>query len=305
MNLQAVLASMQDAIQYKPLSYYLTNDFMLPIIEKALVVGLLVCLCCSLLGVSLVLKRFSMIGDGLSHTGFGALALATVLNLTGYSYFVTIPLVVLTAFLLLRTGENSKIRGDAAIAVVSTGSIALGSLLYNFSNQRNQDICNSLFGSAGIFSIGNTDLVFSIIVSVAVLLVFIVFYNRIFAYTFDENYAKASGVNADFYKSLIAVLTAVTIVVGMKMMGSIMISGLVIFPALAAMRVCKSFRGVVICSAGISVLCFLSGFFAAVCIGFQTGPMVIVFNIAVFLLFCAISAVKSLAQRHKKQAAAV
>ena len=255
-----MIANLISSIDYKPLSYYLTSDFMLPIILKALAVGLLVCLCCSLLGVTLVLKRFSMIGDGLSHTGFGALAIATVLGATGSAYHITMPIVVIAAFLLLRTGENSKIHGDTAIAVLSTGAVAFGSLLYNFSNQRYQEICTSLFGSAGIFTISNTDLLFSILVSVAVLILFVLFYNRIFAITFDETFAGSAGINSSVYRSLIAVLTAVTVVVGMKMMGSIMISGLIIFPALSAMRICKSFKGVVVCSVATGVFCFLAGF---------------------------------------------
>lgn len=294
------IAELFSSIDYKPLSYYLTDSFMLPIILKALAVGLLVCLCCSLLGVTLVLKRFSMIGDGLSHTGFGALAVATVLGATGAAYHITLPIVVIAAFFLLRTGENSKIHGDTAIAVLSTGAVAVGSLLYNFSNQRYQEICTSLFGSAGIFSISNTDLLFSVLVSVAVLVLFLVFYNRIFAITFDETFADASGIRTSLYRSLIAVLTAVTVVVGMKMMGSIMISGLIIFPALSAMRICKSFRGVMICSVATGVCCFLSGFFTAVCVGFQTGPTVIVFNIIVFLLFTAINYFRNAYNRKKK-----
>lgn len=296
MNLTELITS----VDYKPLSYYLTDSFMLPIILKALAVGLLVCLCCSLLGVPLVLKRFSMIGDGLSHTGFGALAIATILGATGSAYHITLPIVVIAAFFLLRTGENSKIHGDTAIAVLSTGAVAVGSLLYNFSNQRYQEICTSLFGSAGIFSISNTDLVFSILVSVAVLVLFVLFYNRIFAITFDETFAGASGINASLYRSLIAVLTAVTVVVGMKMMGSIMISGLILFPALAAMRLCKSFKGVIICSVASGVFCFLAGFFTALCVGFQTGPMVIVFNIILFLLFSVISYCRNAYNRKKK-----
>ena len=297
MNFEALLRG----IDYKPLTYYLTSDFMLPIILKALAVGLLVCLCCSLLGVSLVHKRFSMIGDGLSHTGFGALALASVLGATGSAYPITLPIVVVTAFFLLRTGENSKIRGDAAIAVLSTGAVAFGSLLFNFSDQRFADLCNSLFGTAGIFTIGNTDLVFSILVSAAVLVLFIVFYNRIFAITFDETYASASGINASLYKSLIAVLTAIVIVVGMKMMGSIMVSGLIIFPALSAMRVCKSFQSVMICSAVTGISCFLMGFFTAVCIGFQTGPTVIAFNVIVFLLFAAFNFIRNHIKRERHE----
>ncbi len=294
-----MIADLISSIDYKPLRYYLTSDFMLPIILKALAVGILVCLCCSLLGVTLVLKRFSMIGDGLSHTGFGALAIATVLGATGSAYHITMPIVVIAAFLLLRTGENSKIHGDTAIAVLSTGAVAFGSLLYNFSNQRYQEICTSLFGSAGIFTISNTDLLFSILVSVAVLILFVLFYNRIFAITFDETFAGSAGINASVYRSLIAVLTAVTVVVGMKMMGSIMISGLIIFPALSAMRICKSFKGVVVCSVATGVFCFLAGFFTAVCIGFQTGPTVIVFNILAFLLFTAISFLRNLITKHK------
>lgn len=299
------IGEMLSSIDYKPITYYLTDSFMLPIILKALAVGLLVCLCCSLLGVTLVLKRFAMIGDGLSHTGFGALAIATVLGATGAAYHITLPIVILAAFFLLRTGENSRIHGDTAIAVLSTGAVAVGSLLYNFSNQRYQEICTSLFGSAGIFTISNTDLLFSILVSVAVLVLFVIFYNRIFAITFDETFAGASGINSSLYRSLIAVLTAVTVVVGMKMMGAIMISGLIIFPALTAMRICKSFKGVMIASVATGVLCFLAGFLTAVCIGFQTGPTVIVFNIAVFLLFTAINFFRNARLRSKTNTSAV
>ena len=264
------------------------NPIIANIVIKALIVGVLVALCSSLLGVSLVLKRLSMIGDGLSHVGFGALAIATVLDVGDWSLELSIPIVIIAAFFLLKLGENSKVKGDAALAIFSTGAIAIGSIIYNYSGNRNTDICNSLFGSASIITLGNKDLVLSILLSVLVLTFFVVFYTKIFAITFDEVFAQATGLKADLYKLLIAIFTAVTIVLGMKFMGAIMISALITFPPITAMRVCKSFRSVVICSAIISVVCYIIGFFIACLAGWQTGATVAAVNLAAFLIFSLI-----------------
>lgn len=270
-----------------------SDPLLVKIIIKALIVGGLVSLCASLLGVSLVLKRFSMIGDGLSHVGFCVLAIATVLGLKQYSLELGVPAVIITAFFLLRLTENSKMKGDSALALISTGSIALGSLIYNFSDSRNTDICNSLFGSASIITLTDKDLVLSIVLSIAVIVLFALSYHKLFAITFDENFSKATGIKVNLYNILLAVLTAVTVVVGMRMMGAIMISALVVFPALSAMRVCKSFKWVVIVSAIISIVTFVVGFFLACRMSFQTGATVVSVQVATFAIFAVIGAIIS------------
>ena len=262
-----------------------SSEFMISLVVRALVVGFLVSLCSSLLGVSLVLKRFSMIGDGLSHVGFGAVAIAAALNMSEMKLIFSIPIVIITAFFLLKTGNRGKVKGDSAIAIVSTGAVALGSLLYNMSGQRSTDICNSLFGSASLFTIGDIDLVLSVVLSIGIILLFLLFYTKIFAVTFDENFSKATGLNTNLYNTLIAVFTAVTVVLGMNMMGSLMISALIVFPAMTAMRVFKTFRGVLISSVIISLVCFVIGFFAACLLGWQTGACVVTVNLIAFILF--------------------
>lgn len=265
-----------------------SNPVIAKIVVRALIVGVLVALCSSLLGVSLVLKRLSMIGDGLSHVGFGALALATVFDIGNWSLEISIPIVIIAAYFLLRIGENSKINGDALIAIFSTGAVAIGSIIYNYSGNRSTDICNSLFGSASIITIGNKDLILSIVLSVLVIAFFLIFYTKIFAVTFDETFARATGLRSELYKLLIAVFTAVTIVLGMKLMGAIMISALLIFPPLTSMRVCSSFKRVVICSAAVSVICYIIGFFLACIKSWQTGASVAVVNLIAFTLFAAV-----------------
>jgi zinc transport system permease protein len=267
------------------------NDPMITtIIIKAVIVGFLVSLCSSLLGVSLVLKRYSMIGDGLSHFGFFAVAIATVTHVFGnFSLEFEMLVVVAVAVILLRLNGNSKTKGDAAIAIFSTAGIALGSIIYNATGNNTMDVCTSLFGSTNIFTISDVDMAFSVIVSVIVLVMFIVFYAKIFAVTFDSDFAKATGTKVNVYNTMIAILTAVIIVLGMKMMGAIMISGLIIFPALSSMRVCKSFKGVVILSGVMSVVCFLIGFFIACRYSFQTGPTVVTIDVFVFTVFLIIS----------------
>lgn len=252
-----------------------------PFMVRALIVGFLVALCASLLGVSMVLKRYSMIGDGLSHVGFGALSIATALNVA--PLIISLPVVVLSAFLLLRIKENSKIKGDAAIAIISTGSLAIGVMVISMSTGMNTDVCNYLFGS--ILGVKQNEVVLTILLSVVVLGLFILFYNRIFAVTFDETFAKATGTKANLYNMLIALLTAFTIVLGMRTMGALLISSLIIFPALTSMRVFKQFRKVVVCSAILSVFCFISGLIMSYIYATPTGASVAILNIGFFLLF--------------------
>ncbi len=265
----------------------LCEMFSAPVLVRALVVGILVSLCAALLGVSLVLKRFSMIGDGLSHVGFGALAVAAVMNLAPMA--VAIPVVIAAAFILLRLSSNGKIKGDAAIALISTGALAVGVMAVSLSKGMNIDLNSYLFGS--IISVSKGDVVISVILAAAVLVMFVFFYTKIFAVTFDESFSKATGINAGLYNMLIALLTAVTIVVGMRLMGSMLISSLVIFPALCAMRVFKSFFSVTVCSAVISVVSFVSGMMISYAFDAPCGASIVCVNIAFFALFSAAGAV--------------
>jgi zinc transport system permease protein len=251
---------------------------------RAVIVGLLVSLCASLLGVSLVLKRYSMIGDGLSHVGFGALAVATAMNAAPLA--VSIPVVVAAAFLLLRLGENSKIKGDAAIALISTGALAIGVVIISVTTGMNTDVCNYMFGS--ILAMTKSDVYLSVGLSAVVLVLFVFFYNTIFAITFDETFARAIGAKAGLYNMLIAFLTAITIVLGMRMMGAMLISSLIIFPALTSMRVCKRFITVTICSAIVSVTCFYIGIILSYRYVMPTGASVVLVNIVTFMLFWAV-----------------
>jgi len=251
-------------------------------ILRAVTVGMLVSLCSALLGVSLVLKRHSMIGDGLSHVGFGALSVAMVMNLAPLK--VAVPVVIAAAFLLLRISENSRIRGDAAIALISSSSIAVGVTAASLASGMNTDVYNFLFGS--ILAMSEEDVVISAVLSFIVLLLFFFFYHKIFAVTFDENFARATGTKAGIYNTMIALLTAVTIVVGMRIMGSLLISGLIIFPALSSMRVFRSFRGVIITSALISVVCFFCGIIVSYAFATPTGASIILANLLVFGICC-------------------
>ena len=269
---------------FDTISEMLSFTFM----QRAIIVGILVSLCAALLGVSLVLKRYSMIGDGLSHVGFGALALATVLNAAPLA--VAIPVVVVAAFLLLRLSENSKIKGDSAIALISTSALAFGVLAVSLTTGVNTDIFNYMFGS--ILAMKQSDVVLSIVLSVAVIFLFLIFYNKIFAVTFDETFAKATGTHAGAYNMLIAFLTAITIVLGMRMMGALLISSLIVFPTLTAMRVFKSFKSVVVSSAVISVVCFLVGITVSYAFSAPTGASVVMANLAYFLAFSLVSLVR-------------
>ncbi|MCD8097747.1 MAG: metal ABC transporter permease [Lachnospiraceae bacterium] len=262
-----------------------------PFVQYALVVGTLIALCSSLLGVTLVLKRFSFIGDGLSHVAFGAMAIAAVLNFTNEMPLVLL-ITLIAAVLLLRTGQNTKIKGDAAVAMISVGSLAIGYLLMNlFSTSSNLsgDVCSTLFGSTSILTLSRTEVWLCVILSVLVVGAFLFFYNKIFAVTFDENFAKATGTRAELYNLLIAVIVAVIIVLAMNLVGSLLISALVIFPALSAMRVFKTFRSVTICSAIVSVVCALLGMLISILAGMPVGSTIVAVNIAGFLLFSVIS----------------
>jgi len=259
----------------------LIDMFSYTFLVRAFIVGALVSICAALLGVSLVLKRYSMIGDGLSHVGFGSLALATALHTAPLT--VAIPVVIAAAFLLLRLSENSKIKGDAAIALISTGSLAIGVVIISQTTGMNTDVCNYLFGS--ILAMEKTDVYLSIALSVVVLVLFILFYNKLFVITFDETFAKASGIKTELYNMLIAFLTALTIVLGMRMMGALLISSLIIFPALSSMRIFKKFKSVTICAAIISILCFFVGVVISYLYATPTGASVVIINIIVFILF--------------------
>lgn len=266
----------------------LMEMFSYSFITRAFFVGIPVALCAALLGVSLVLKRYSMIGDGLSHVGFGALAIAAALNLAPLE--VAVPVVVVAAFLLLRLSENSKIKGDAAIAIISSSALAIGVIIATLSKGMNTDINNYLFGS--ILATTEGDAVLSIVLSAIVIVLFVFFYNKIFAVTFDESFAKATGTRANVYNMVIALLTALTIVIGMRIMGTLLISSLIIFPALTSMRLCKTFRTVICCSAVLSVICFVVGMSGSFLYETPTGASIVAANIVMFLLFWLVSLVK-------------
>ncbi len=252
-----------------------------PFLVRALLGGVLVSLCAALLGVSLVLKRYSMIGDGLSHVSFGALSIAVAVGWQPLA--LSIPVVTVAAFLLLRLTENSRIKSDAAIAMISASSLAAGIVVTSLTTGMTTDVSSYMFGS--ILAMSRQDVLLSILLSGVVLSLFVFCYNKIFAVTFDENFAKATGVRVGFYNTLIAVLTAVTIVLGMRMMGAMLISSLVIFPALTAMRIFKSFCGVVICSGILSVLCFCTGIVLSYQLSTPAGASVVMVNLGVYLLF--------------------
>ena len=259
----------------------LQEIFSYGFLVRAILVGSLVALCAALLGVSLVLKRYSMIGDGLSHVGFGALAVATALGMAPMA--VTIPVVVLAAFLLLRLSSTGRLKGDAAIAMISTGALAVGVIVLSLSTGMTSDVNNYLFGSMLAMSEG--DVTLSLILGAAVLTLFLVFYRRIFAVTFDETFARATGTRAEGYNLLLAILTAVTVVLGMRMMGALLISSLMIFPALSAMRVFRSFRSVTVCSAVLAVCCFAAGMTASYALETPSGASVVAVNILAFGAF--------------------
>jgi zinc transport system permease protein len=264
--------------------------FTYPFVRYAFAVGILISLCSALFGVILVLKRFSFIGDGLSHVAFGAMAVAAVVGLAD-NLLIVMPVTVAAAILLLKTGQSKRMKGDAAIAVVSVGALAVGYLLmdvFSASASVAGDVCSTLFGGASILTLTRTDLWVSVILSAAVILWFVLFYHRIFAVTFDEEFAKAAGVRASLYNLLVAVIAAVIIVLAMNLVGSLLVSALIVFPALSAMRVMGGFRGTVILSALLSVACAASGILLSLLLSTPVGPTIVAFDIAAFLVCCLV-----------------
>jgi len=264
-------------------------------ITRALLVGILVSLCAAILGVSLVLKRYSMIGDGLSHVGFGSLSIAMAFNLAPLQ--VSIPIVVLAAFFLLRISESSKIKGDAAIALISSSSLAIGVIVTSLTTGMNTDVCNYMFGS--ILAMEKNDVYLSVILSIVVLILYGFFYNKIFSITFDENFAKATGIKAGRYNMLVALLTALTIVIGMRLMGALLISSLIIFPSLTSMRIFGSFKGVIITSAILSVICFFIGIVISFQYNIPAGASVVAVNLLAFIAASCFVAIRKIGVNSK------
>ncbi|MCL2121484.1 MAG: metal ABC transporter permease [Clostridiales bacterium] len=270
-------------IMLDKLSFY----WQYPFVQYALIVGVLIALCSSLLGVTLVLKRFSFIGDGLSHVAFGAMAIATAVNLSN-RFFLVLPATVLCAVLLLRAGQNTRIKGDAAIAMISVGALAIGYLIMNlFSKSSNLsgDVCATLFGSTSILTLSETEVWLCVVLSVLVIAVFLLFYHKIFAVTFDEDFSTATGVSAKTYNLILAIIIAVVIVLAMNLVGALLISALVIFPALSAMRIFKSFKAVSICSVIVSVACAVMGILISILAGTPVGSTIVAVDIVGFFSF--------------------
>ena len=264
-----------------------------PFVRYAVIVGVLIALCSSLLGVTLVLKRFSFIGDGLSHVAFGAISIAAVFDVSN-DMMIVLPITVLSAVLLLRTGQNAKIKGDAAIAMISVGALAFGYLIMNvFSTSSNLtgDVCSTLFGSTSILTLTQKEVNLCMVLSIAVVIIFILFYNKIFAVTFDENFAKATGTKADAYNLIIAIIIAVIIVLAMNLVGSLLISALVIFPALSSMSIFRSFKMVTIFSAVLSVVCSFLGIIISILAGTPVGSTIVTTDVAAFAICCLVGAV--------------
>ena len=265
-----------------------------PFVQYALIVGVLIALCSSLLGVTLVLKRFSFIGDGLSHVAFGALAMATVMKLSNEMLLV-LPVTILSAVLLLRAGQRAQVKGDAALAMISVGALAFGYLIVNlFSTSSNlsADVCTTLFGATSILTLTGREVWLSIVLSLLVVASFILFYHKIFAVTFDEDFARTTGTDARLYNLIIAIIVAVIIVLAMNLVGSLLISALVIFPALSAMRVYKSFRAVTVCAAVLSVVCALTGLLVAIVASTPVGSTIVAADALAFGIFHLIGYLK-------------
>ncbi len=266
-----------------------------PFVRYAVIVGVLVSLAASLLGVTLVLKRFSFIGDGLSHVAFGAISIATVMHFTSYVQF-TLPATILCAILILRTGRNSKINGDAVIAMLSVASLAVGYMIMNVfgaSSNLSGDVCTTLFGSTSILTLSATEVRSTVILAIVVVAIFILFYNKLFAVTFDEDFARASGVHTEAYNMLIATVVAVVIVIAMDLVGSLLISALIIFPALSAMRIFRSFRSVTICSGVLAVISSLIGMLLSIIAGSPVGATIVCTQIVMFAICWAVGSVNS------------
>lgn len=264
-----------------------------PFVQYAFITGVLIALCSSVLGVTLVLKRYSFMGDGLSHVAFGAMAVAAVLSITD-EMLIVLPVTVVTAVFLLKNGQSARMRGDAALAMVSVGAMALGYLLLNLfspSSNVSGDVCSSLFGSTSILTLSGSDVAVCAAMSLLVLAVVVLFYHKIFAITFDETFARATGVNTGAYNLIIAVITAVIIVLAMNLVGALLTSALIIFPALSAMRVFRSFRGVMICSAAVSVCCAALGILISIAASTPVGATIVLVDLVCFLGFAAVGRV--------------
>jgi len=276
---------------FKQIGVYFQYQF----VQYAFIVGILIALCSSLLGVTLVLKRFSFIGDGLSHMAFCTMAVAAVVNLSN-SMIISLPVTVIAAIVLLRSSTNARIKGDAAVAMLAVGSLALGYLLMNIfptSSNVSADVCTTLFGSVAILTLSTFSVWTCIILSIITVLLFVFFYNKLFAVTFDESFARATGVKTNLYNLLIAVVTAVIIVLAMNLVGSLLISALIIFPALSAMRIFKSFKSVTICSAILSVSCTALGILASIIAGTPVGPTIVLADIIAFGIFFLVGFIMS------------
>lgn len=275
---------------FSKLAYF----FQFPFVRYSMIVGVLIALCASLLGVPLVLKKFSYIGDGLSHVAFGALAIATVLKFSNNLPFILV-VTILVAVLLLKSGQKNKVGNDAAIAMMSVGALAVGYLLMNLFSETSNiagDVCSTLFGATSILTLNNSDVILSCVLAAIVIIVFILMYNRIFAVTFDESFSTATGLKSGIYNLVIAIVTAVIIVIGMNLVGSLLISALVIFPALSAMRVFRSFKSVTVCSVVISVICALSGIILSILLSTPVGATIVGTNIVCFIAFFAVGKIR-------------
>ena len=272
--------------------YLFTRSYVL----GPFIAGIVVSIVAAVIGVNLVQKRYSMIGDGLSHVGFAALAISTAVGMSG-SLWITLPIVTASAVLLLRLRESNKMKGDAAIAILSTGALAIGTVIAQKSTGLGGDVCNYMFGSTSIFAMSPEDFWSTVILAILMLLLYFLFYNRFFLISFDESFGKAIGVRVSVYNTFLAILTAITIVIGMKMMGAMLISSLIIFPSITAVRVCKTFKSVTLSSILIAVVTFIVGFSLSIAISTPPGATIVIIDIAVFLLFCAIGALKNRARR--------
>lgn len=268
--------------------YLFTRSYVL----YPFIAGIAVSLIAAVIGVSLVQKRYSMIGDGLSHVGFASLAISTAVGMAG-SLWISLPIVTISAVFLLRLRESNKMKGDAAIAILSTGALAVGTIIAQKSTGLGGDVCNYMFGSTSIFAMTPGDFVTTVVLAILMLVLYLFFYYKFFLVSFDESFGKAIGVRVSFYNTFLAILTAITIVIGMKMMGAMLISSLIVFPSLTAVRVCKTFRSVTLAAAILSVCTYVVGFALSIALSTPPGATIVIVDIAVFLLFCAVGALKS------------
>ncbi len=270
--------------------------FQYPFVRYAFIVGILIALCSSLLGVTLVLKRFSYIGDGLSHVAFGGMCVAMILNLVKQKMFIILPVTIISAILLLKQGQNTKVNGDSKIAMISVSSLALGYLLLNVSSVSTNisaDVCTTLFGSTSILTLTKGEVWLCVILSLLVVALFVLMYNRIFAITFDETFAKATGTNTELYNLALATVIAIIIVLAMNLVGSLLISALVVFPAMTSMQIFKSFKMVTVSSAVISVVCAATGLLVAILYGTPVGSTIVVADLVAFVVFYVINIIRS------------